>query len=230
MSSLYPLASLMPLFLLGVFGAGHRIGMCGPLCIAFPGRIGALRAHLLYHLGRVTTYTLVGAVLGGLGAIGNAAASDPDLIATATKIQLGFSVVAALFLILFALVRLELVKEPRFMIAISPHRIPGVGAVAKAAGNTGKLWSMMPLGLALGFLPCGLSYAAFAKAVAAGGPVRGALFLVAFGLGTVPGLLFVGTAASRLLIKHRRLFDLVAALIMVGMAADILADVIPVLL
>lgn len=216
--------SLLPLFLLGILGTGHCVGMCGPLTIAFPGRIGTVFAHLLYHFGRVTTYAIIGAILGFIGAIGGSASGNGSL-ETATHIQFGFSFVAALFLLLFGLVRLEVIGEPAFMTAVSPHRIFGINAVSKSKRSV----SMIPLGLAMGLLPCGLSYAAFARAVAAGSTQNGALYLVAFGLGTLPGLLLVGTAASKLLIKHRRLSDIVAGLIMIGMAVDILADIVPIL-
>ncbi len=49
-----------------------------------------------------------------------------------------------------------------------------------------------PLGLALGFLPCGILYAALAAAAATGSPVHGALAMFSFGLGTVPALVVVG--------------------------------------
>lgn len=219
------LISLLPLFLLGILGTGHCVGMCGPLTIAFPGRIGTFSAHLLYHFGRVTTYAVIGAVLGFIGAMGGSASDDGSL-ETATHIQFGFSFAAALFLLLFGLVRLEVMGEPAFMTAVSPHRIVGVSAMSKSK----RPLSMILLGLAMGLLPCGLSYAAFARAVAAGSAGSGMLYLVAFGLGTLPGLLLVGTAASKLLIKHRRLSDIVAGLIMLGMAVDILADIAPIVL
>ena len=214
------LISLFPLFLLGFLGTGHCVGMCGPLTIAFPGRIGTVSAHLLYHVGRLATYTVIGAALGGVGAMGSPSGAGLD---TTSRIQFGFSLLAATFLMIFGLVRLEVMKEPRFMTAMSPHRIPGVSAASKSR----RPLSMIPLGLAMGLLPCGLSYAAFTRAVTAGGAGMGALYSVSFGLGTLPGLLLVGTAASRLLIKHRRLSDIIAGLVMLGMAADLLADLVP---
>jgi sulfite exporter TauE/SafE len=49
-----------------------------------------------------------------------------------------------------------------------------------------------PLGLALGFLPCGILYAALAAAAATGSPLYGALAMFCFGLGTIPALVAVG--------------------------------------
>ena len=58
---------LISMFFLGLLGTGHCIGMCGPLIIAIPGQTGKFSAHLAYHAGRVGTYVIVGAVMGGLG-------------------------------------------------------------------------------------------------------------------------------------------------------------------
>ncbi len=55
-------------FALGLLGAGHCVGMCGPLVLAMPAAGGRLSPQLRYHLGRITTYTVIGAALGGLGA------------------------------------------------------------------------------------------------------------------------------------------------------------------
>jgi sulfite exporter TauE/SafE len=74
-----------------------------------------------------------------------------------------------------------------------------------------------PLGLALGFLPCGLSWSAFLGSAATGDPIRGAVFALAFGLGTLPALLLVGGAAAVLSARARgiaaRLGGVAAALV-----------------
>jgi hypothetical protein len=53
-------------------------------------------------------------------------------------------------------------------------------------------------GLLWGWLPCGLVYAALLAAAMAGDPARGALAMLAFGLGTLPWLLAAGVGAARL--------------------------------
>ena len=59
---------LVSLFLLGLLGTGHCVGMCGPLVFAFPGQTGRFVSHLAYHGGRLGTYAMIGVVMGGLGA------------------------------------------------------------------------------------------------------------------------------------------------------------------
>jgi sulfite exporter TauE/SafE len=75
------------MFLLGLLGTGHCIGMCGPLIFAFPGRTGRLMPHLAYHLGRIITYTGVGAALGAIGQMMAGSGGDPGGVA-AVKVVL----------------------------------------------------------------------------------------------------------------------------------------------
>jgi sulfite exporter TauE/SafE len=207
------------LFLLGLLGTGHCLGMCGPLVVALPGGRPGLSPHLLYHLGRLSTYTVVGAALGLLG-------GQLDDFA---RVQIGLSLGAALFLVLFALVRLGVVAEPRWMAGVSPERVPGFGRlVGGAIGGRSKL-ALLALGLLLGLLPCGLSYAAFARALPSGGALGGATCTLAFGLGTLPGLLALGTVASSVARRHQRLFDLLAGMLMLALAAQLMVDALVVL-
>lgn len=221
----YGMNELTPwsMVVLGLLGTGHCIGMCGPLIIAFPGRTGRLASHLFYHLGRIATYTVVGAVMGGIGSglAGIAVLSGGDYAAWVARIQIGFSGLAALFLIVFGLARLEIIREPEWMSLASPGRIPGFGKIIKSA-TLNQGWVHLSLvGLMMGFLPCGLSFAAFSRALASGGPLRGAALVFAFGLGTMPGLLLLGTGASSLARRYQKQLDIFAGLLMIYMAAEL---------
>jgi len=216
------------MFMLGLLGTGHCIGMCGPLVVAIPTRYGRVLPHLLYNLGRITTYTAVGAVMGLIGG-GFGAFSDGDTqsyLSTVAMVQVGFSVVAALFLLWLGLARIGFIAEPRWMAIPSPSKIPGFAVVRRDITVHKKIASAWLFGLLLGFLPCGLSYAAFARALAAPGALDGALMVFAFGLGTLPGLLAVGTGASGFFRRHRRLSDILSGMLMLGMAAALLSDAI----
>ncbi|MEJ2164345.1 MAG: sulfite exporter TauE/SafE family protein [Desulfobacterales bacterium] len=208
---------------LGLLGTGHCIGMCGPLIIAFPGRAFRLAPHLFYHLGRIVTYTVVGAVMGGIGSglAGIAALTGGNYTAWVARIQVGFSVLAALFLMVFGLTRLEIIREPDWMSLASPGRIPGFGKIIKSAALNQGWVHLSLVGLMMGFLPCGLSFAAFSRALASGGPLRGAALVFAFGLGTMPGLLLLGTGASSLARRYQKQLDIFAGLLMIYMAAEL---------
>ena len=213
------------MFLLGLLGTAHCLGMCGPLVLALPASRGRLRSHLLYHAGRITTYTIVGAVLGAIGSglVGLSSLSSEDPMGTVARVQVVVSLGAAVLLGWLGLARLGIMAEPSWMAMATPSRVPGFSRVLRRAAAGGSL-SMVGLGLVLGLLPCGLSFAAFAAALPSGGAAQGALAVFAFGLGTLPGLLLLGTAASRVARRHRRAIELLAGLLLVGMAAAMVAD------
>jgi len=168
-------------FLIGLVGSLHCLQMCGPIVLAYslpldPARAG--RAHLQYNAGRTLTYTVLGAVAGaagrGIGMLGQMAglASGARIVAGAAMIVAGAT-----------------------MIGFAPAK--GLVTIRKSVGR--KLTApggKFRLGLTLGFLPCGLIYAALLKAVETGSAVSGAATMLAFGLGTSAALLALGFATS----------------------------------
>jgi len=218
--STYPL-----LFASGLVGGiGHCAGMCGPLVAAFSinrAEGGGVRPHLLYHLGRVTTYSLAGGAAGFTGSfLDVAAVIAPYQRATLTATG-----------ILIALAGLALAGWlPRAGAAPRPG---GPGLIAKACrllAGEGTAAAHFPLGLVLGFLPCGLVYAALLAAARegmeaadhGGGFLRGFLVMALFGAGTVPALLLVGKAAGALSARARTGFSRVSA-VLVAAAGAVLA-------
>jgi sulfite exporter TauE/SafE len=214
-------------FLLGLLGTGHCLGMCGPLVVALPGRYGRRRAHLFYHAGRILTYTLTGAILGALGSgLGYGAdhVSHPVLNWT-SRFQILMSLVSALLLAGLGLIRLGLLREPDWLTNLAPWKIPGYNAtMGKIKARAGSAW-LFVMGLMLGLLPCGLSYAAFARALSARSPSIGAVLTLAFGIGTLPGLLAVGSGAGILWRRFRVHMEMAAGLLMIGMAASLIMDI-----
>lgn len=180
---------LLGLFVAGAVGSTmHCVPMCGGFVLGQVAdgmaRLPAARlcewrrvsrgALLPYHLGRLTTYA-------GLGALGG----------TAIGRLPWFGVVSAGLLLLGAALFLAHVANilPGF------DRAPAgwARAIARLARHTNGGY---PLGVVLGFLPCGLLYAALATTAASGSPYLGALGMLAFGLGTMPALIAVGIAGQ----------------------------------
>jgi sulfite exporter TauE/SafE len=219
-------SQLSTLFMLGLLGTGHCIGMCGPLIVAFPARTGKVGAHLAYHSGRILTYVAVGATMGSVGAgIAHLAAlSGGNQLAWIARIQVTFSLLAAAFLLGLGLSRLGLLREPSWLSLATPGRIPGYRRIIQAAQSGRRAGSMCLLGVLMGFLPCGLSFAAFARALPSGSPLTGAALLLAFGVGTLPGLLALGIGASGLLRRYQKHSDILAGLLMIYMAVSLGAD------
>ncbi|MDJ0991102.1 MAG: sulfite exporter TauE/SafE family protein [Desulfobacterales bacterium] len=211
---------LSSMFLLGLLGTGHCLGMCGPLVFALPGQTGRFRDHLAYHAGRLGTYALVGGVVGGLGGVvrflaGRAAADPLTGVAAA---QIGFGLLAGVLLAVLGLARLGLIREPLWMTGGGLARLPGIGALLRRAGQ-GTTAAMLVSGAVMGFLPCGLSFGAFSRALAIDDPFQGAALTLAFGLGTLPGLLLLGSGLAPLIRRFRRHSDILAGILMMGMAA-----------
>jgi uncharacterized protein len=214
------------MFLLGLMGSGHCLGMCGPLVIALPGSYARRRAHAIYHAGRLVTYMALGAFFGllGQGLIGLSVLTPQETLVWAGRIQIAISLPVALFLLILGLHRLGFLREPQWMADAAPQRLPGYRKVLKRVLNKDGIGWLFPMGLMLGLLPCGLSYGAFARALAAGNPSQGALLTALFGLGTLPALMLLGTGAGALWQRFRSQAEIIAGLIMIGMAASMMAD------
>ena len=215
-------------FLLGLLGTGHCIGMCGPLVAIFPGRYHRGTAHLVYHAGRITTYGITGAVLGAIGA-GLAYHMDGGQDAVlhwTARLQIIISALSALMLMGLGLIRLGLIREPGWMAGLAPWKIPGYQTTFKKISSQSNILWLFPMGLILGWLPCGLSYAAFARALAARSIPAGALLTLAFGAGTLPGLLVIGTGAGALWRRYRGHMEMAAGLLMIAMAVALFVDIL----
>ncbi len=202
------------MFLLGLLGSGHCIGMCGPLILAFPARTGKITGHLAYHLGRIVTYTVTGIVI---AAAGTALTGAADSMEGVIRLQILMSMFAAALLVGLGLIRLDIIPEPGFMNLAAPSKIPGFRKFTTAVLEKKSPAGMFGMGLFLGFLPCGLSYAAFARVFAVGSLPIAAVMILCFGAGTLPALLFLGTTASKLVRKHRKLSDILAGILMIFM-------------
>ncbi len=214
--STYPL-----LFASGLVGGlGHCAGMCGPLVAAFSfnrAEGGGIRPQLLYHLGRVTTYSLAGGAAGFTGSfLDVAAAVAPYQRATLTAAG-----------VLIALAGLALAGWLPRAAAPRPGRPGFVAKACRLLAGEGTAAACFPLGLVLGFLPCGLVYAALLAAAREGmeapahgaGFLRGFLVMALFGAGTVPALLLVGKAAGALSARARTGFSRLSAALVAAAGA-----------
>lgn len=230
--------NLLPIFLVGLMGSVHCIGMCGgivgALSSAGPARLAAVPAQALaqaslavpqgrpvhriislpiagsaqvhafgqdlvrvlgYNLGRLSSYTLAGALAGGIAA---GLLRGADVLGWLAPAQTVAYVMTNLVLILLGLYltqwwggmsRMEQLGSGLWA-HLRPHaaRLVPVDTPAKAL-LLGSLW---------GWLPCGMVYSALLTALMAGSAVQGALTMLAFGAGTLPVLLVAGLSGARL--------------------------------
>lgn len=210
-----PDTGYIAVFLIGLLGGTHCVGMCGgivsALTVQLPGqRSSQFPLHLAYNLGRISSYTLAGAMLGALGSVGM-------LMNGVLPVQMGLYVIANLMLVALGL---YLTGVTRFLVPVERlgerlwRRIqPLTRRYLPARSPT----QAFPLGLLWGFLPCGMVYGVLATALVTGSAWRGGALMLAFGLGTLPNLLLAGMLLKRLRdITQRRAVRLTAGLTVLG--------------
>lgn len=190
-----PETGYVALFLIGLLGGTHCVSMCGgivgALSVQMPGRNGRQwPIHLAYNLGRISTYTLLGAAL---GAVGTAGLLFNDVL----PVQMGLYVLANLMLVALGL------YLSGFTRLLAPIERAGLVVWNRVRPLTRRFLparsvsQALPLGMLWGFLPCGLVYSVLTTSLLTGSPTRGAGMMLAFGLGTLPNLMLAGMLFKR---------------------------------
>ncbi|MGD2184701.1 MAG: sulfite exporter TauE/SafE family protein [Desulfobacterales bacterium] len=199
-------------------GFGHCIGMCGPIVVTFSLNLkekSILIPQLLYHLGRVITYAILGGVVAAAGSFAMVAASIEG-------IQKGVMIFTGVLIMLMGLAMAGWVPLSN---VFGDYSNPA-GVISKGFAKLLKVKSTMvylPLGLLLGLLPCGPVYTALLGAARTGmevntiyhGVLVGMGLMAAFGVGTVPALLLVAKLADMGWLKSRAIIYKIGAALMI---------------
>jgi sulfite exporter TauE/SafE len=186
---------LISAFIVGLLGGVHCAGMCGgivgALSFGLPDSGRRWSILIAYNAGRISSYTVAGALMGALGFY----FSGLLPVQTAQRLLL---TLAGLFLVLMGLYLAgwwnALSRVERFG-GLLWRRIEPLGRGLLPVRSVHQGFA---LGLLWGWLPCGLVYSALVWTVAAGGALQGASLMFAFGLGTLPNLLLMGVAAAQI--------------------------------
>lgn len=178
------------IFLVAFLGSiGHCIGMCGGFIMAYSAakidqnwnKTHQSIAHLLYNIGRITSYAIIGAIFGFLGKVFSFSLASKGIL---------FIFIA----VLMVLMGLSLMGKLKFITYIESsgansnivkwlfHKL----IVSKSLG------SFFLLGMLNGFIPCGFVYFFAAFAALTSSPFWGALVMLVFGLATIPVLFTLG--------------------------------------
>jgi len=185
------LLTIISIAFLGSFG--HCIGMCGGIVLAYSSikiepqssKVSKSIAHLLYNLGRVLTYTILGAIFGALGGV--ATFSN-----TANGILLIIAGVA------MVLAGLSLMGKIKFLTVIE-HSISSSSfyknSFQKILHSKSNM-SFFLLGMLNGLLPCGFVYFFAITAASTASPLYGALVMFIFGISTIPAMFSLGFLSS----------------------------------
>lgn len=187
---------LISALVLGLMGSFHCAGMCGPIAIALPLHGNSIPQKILggtlYNLGRTLTYGIMGAIFGLLG-------QGVQMIGFQQKVSVimgAIMIISVLFPSLF-----------RHQYSMDKSWFSFVGKLKKAIGKMFSVRSFSSLffiGLLNGLLPCGLVYMAIAGAIGTGEVLLGSLYMIMFGLGTIPMLLSISIAGNILNAAVRR--------------------------
>ncbi len=201
------IASILSIITIAFLGSfGHCIGMCGGIAIAYastkidshtPRKIQAL-SHLLYSFGRVTTYTVLGAVFGfagGVATFSNATNGILLLVAGSAMVLTGLSLVGKIKFL--SLIECSVSKSRWYQ-----------DRFAKLLGAK-SLFSFYLLGLLNGLLPCGFVYFFAITAASTASAFWGAVVMFIFGISTIPAMfslsffvgIFKNTSVRRVMLR-----------------------------
>lgn len=185
-------------FTIGLLGSLHCVGMCGPIAAALPypsqKKIYLIESVLLYNGGRVLTYGFLGFLFGILGASFSLAGLQ-QVISIAIGILF---LIAGLFS--FNLEKTVLKWQWTNRIYFFVKSRLGIFLQKKS------MRSLFFIGLLNGLLPCGLVYLALAGAISSGSISGGVLWMIAFGLGTIPLMLLTALSGNWVSLSVRNIF------------------------
>ncbi len=181
--------------LIGIIGSFHCAGMCGPLALAIPLNRISRETHILsavvYNVGRLFTYALLGALFGFLG------------------FGLAFWGLQRWVSIGMGIIMIAGVVFPFLLRRFNVESYVDKGLVT-IKGHLGRLFAFQTytavflIGFLNGLLPCGLVYIALAGAVVSNGPTAGAVWMFAFGLGTIPVMLSIPLLGNFISLNFRK--------------------------
>jgi uncharacterized protein len=180
-------------FFTGLAGSLHCLGMCGPIVLALPvqGFLTFQRkiAVLLYHLGRITTYSILGMLAGYIG-------NGFQLIG----LQQFMSVTLGFFLII------SILPFEKFQLNFVMKWVFNIKQAFYKQFQKRNLSHLFRLGMLNGLLPCGTVYLSLTAAILVGNPVLASAYMLVFGLGTLPLLFMVSLAHPLIPLKIRNSF------------------------
>ena len=184
-------------FLFGILGSFHCVGMCGPIALALPvGRgtgLSFAAGRLLYNLGRIITYTALGALAGLLGKSLQLAVFQQTL-----------SVISGILILMVVVLPVALLGKFQNLTGFGNV----IALLKKAIGHyfgRASAWSLGMVGILNGFLPCGFVYFALAGAISMTSVPDAMLYMFLFGLGTFP-LMFILSLSGKIIQPRLRFF------------------------
>ncbi len=180
---------------LGFLGSFHCIGMCGSIALALPlnnrSAYSKITGSLLYNFGRATTYACFGVLFGALGK-GFVIGGYQQLL----------SIVLGSLVLLYVLLPTRVFTK--FKITAPLYKLnTRLKTSFTYLFHQKTLRALFFIGTLNGLLPCGLVYMGIAGAIATGSMLQGALFMLFFGLGTLPAMLALSMSGTLISLSFR---------------------------
>ena len=199
---------LLTAIVFGLLGSFHCIGMCGPIAFMLPvDRTNQTKRVLqvsVYHLGRLITYGILGLLFGLLGKGFNFFGFQQYL-----SIIIGVIMILAVVLPSKTVSKLNITKPIYKLVSGVKNRL---GKELKKK----KTDTFFTIGFLNGFLPCGLVYMAIFASIATGNALSGSIYMMLFGLGTIPlmtAFVYLGNFTTGLVRKRIQQFIPVAVVV-----------------
>lgn len=184
-------------FILGLVGSLHCVGMCGPLTLLLPtdtsSKVRFLTGRLLYNLGRISTYALLGIFIGFMG-------EQVAVFVSQKWVSIGFGILIIIGLLVYRFFN----KSLRF-VYLNSKLNNWVSSLFGKAGKRPFFVSQYTFGLVNGLLPCGMVYAALAGAFLQVQVWEGGVYMLLFGLGTLPLMLLASLGFG--FVRNNRFFS-----------------------
>lgn len=184
--------TLISAFLIGIAGSVHCVGMCGgivsALTFSLPKNQPQMPFHIAYNIGRISSYSIAGALTGTLGGI-----FSHQIANGLNWLQL-FS---AIFLVLLGLYIGEWWRGLTYLERLGKKGWKYIQPLSKAFVPLKHPLYALPYGVIWGWLPCGLVYSTLTWSLAASDGLTGALIMLFFGLGTLPVLILIGLSSNQ---------------------------------
>jgi sulfite exporter TauE/SafE len=195
---------------IGFLGSLHCLGMCGPIALITPspfaGSLGRITGGLIYNMGRVVTYSVMGLFVGLIGQGFNF-----------FDVQQIFSIVVGAAIILFVFIP-WLFRPEKITGKFSVLTNRAKNVIGKHMQKTSAM-GILSVGLANGLLPCGLVYLGLAGSLEMFSVTESVLFMTYFGLGTIPMMLGIHLMGYNLKNSLRRKLSsaLPALIVLIGL-------------
>ncbi len=157
----------------------------------------AVTAVAAYNLGRIMTYTTLGALAGGVGSVA-------WLMESILPIQQTAYVLSSVLVILMGLYVLGVKRIGVAVESLGSHVWQHIRPAATSRLRGAGFLNSVLAGSLWGMVPCGMVYAVLSAALVAGSWQRGALLMLVFGLGTLPNLMLLGLSGQWLAKASRR--------------------------